>query len=113
MKKKLTFCAALLLTACVSAKLAAPTETDVERVKDKFPGYTLAQLKEGQALFENNCNLCHGLKDPKSESEVEWQVIVPRMAAKVNKKPNHHLSEEDQTLILRYLVTMHGSPNQE
>lgn len=113
MKKKLTFCAALFLTACVSAKLAGPAQSDVERVKDKFPGYTLAQLKEGQNLYENNCNLCHGLKDPKAHSEVEWQEIVPRMAMKVNKKDGHHLSESDQTLILRYVVTMHGSPNQE
>lgn len=113
MKKKLTFCAALLLTACVSAKLAAPAQSDVERVKDKYPGYTLAQLKEGQMLFENNCNLCHGLRDPKRHTEAEWKEIVPRMSAKVNKKEGHHLSENDQEMILRYVVTMSMSPNQK
>jgi cytochrome c5 len=104
-------CAAVLV-ACGTAKNsspkveALPTQADVDRVQAKFPGYTLDDLYQGKQLFESNCNLCHKLKNPASESESEWREIVPRMVKKVNNKEGHHIDEAGQEKGLRYVITM-------
>lgn len=105
MKKLLYVIITLSLVGCVSAKLATPTQSDVDRVKSKFPDYTLAQLNQGKTLYEQNCGTCHDLKKPTSLSEEKWKVIVPEMVHKVNKR-QVKLSEQDQDLILKYLLTM-------
>lgn len=95
----------LYLASCASVKLAAPTQADVSRMQSKYPNYTLAQLTEGQAIFEQNCNKCHGLKNPAKYSEEDLNKIVPRMVKKVNKKGEVITAEKQETL-LRYLITM-------
>jgi cytochrome c5 len=101
-----------VLVACGTAKNSTPkvellpTQADVDRVQAKFPGYTLDELNQGKQLFESNCNLCHRLKNPASESESEWREIVPRMVKKVNNKEGHHIDEAGQEKILRYVITM-------
>jgi cytochrome c2 len=97
-----------LFTACLSAKLITPSQLDVARVASKFPGYTLEDLNKGKALFSSHCGQCHGLKNPAKRTEEQWRKIVPRMAAKVNKKEGNVLDANAETLILKYLVTMSG-----
>jgi mono/diheme cytochrome c family protein len=100
-----------LLLACGSAKLMMHTQTDVERGSKTFPGLTMADLDQGKALFTQNCQQCHGLKDPKGRSEEKWRSIVPRMAAKVNKKAGKTvLDSMGQQQILKYVVTMSTAP---
>lgn len=106
MIKNTTIVAALLLLiGCASAKLITPTQVDVDRVKTKYPEYSLADLNRGKQLYENNCGACHGLKDPASRTEEKWRKVVPEMVAKVNKKAAV-LSDRDQEDILRYVITM-------
>lgn len=83
-----------------------PTQTDADRVQDKFPGYTLEQLYEGKVLYELNCALCHSLEKPSSESEEKWKVIVPDMVGKVNRRSINGIDAAGEEKILRYLITM-------
>lgn len=84
----------------------SPSQADVDRVKDKFPGYTLSQLNEGKVLYENNCALCHDLVEPIHESEEGWRRIVPEMVVKANKKNGNTLDPSGEEKILRYVITM-------
>ena len=99
-------------SAC-SAKLMAPTQSDVNRVSGKYPGYSLAELHADKALYESTCSRCHGLKNPRSRSEERWDKIVPKMIGKLNKKEGREVIDaSQQAAILRYLVTMGPSTRQ-
>lgn len=107
MKKLTVILAAVVLTGCFTAKKIAPSQTDVDRMAAKFPGYTLAELNEGKGLYEANCGTCHALKKPTSEPESEWRRIVPDMVQKVNKN-GMVLDNTKEERILKYLITMSG-----
>lgn len=95
---------ALFLSAC-SAKLIIPSQSDVDRVATKYPGYSLNQLNEGKTLYMTYCKGCHGLKNPASKTEEQWNKIVPVMVKKVNRK-KEVLTSEQQESILKYVITM-------
>lgn len=89
-----------------------PTNNDVERVKDKYPGYTLQELNEGEILYRQNCATCHSLKHPALFTESQWEKIVPAEVIKVNKQNGNTIIDKDyQRVLLRYLVTMATSPS--
>lgn len=102
--------ALIILTGCSTTRLLTPTQQDVDRVSNKFAGLTLDELNQGKAIFETNCQTCHGLKNPTSRGEERWRQIVPKMTAKVNKKRNNAINAEDQEKLLRYLITMSQAP---
>jgi mono/diheme cytochrome c family protein len=105
MKNKILILATILFLASCSVQLMTPMQSDVDRVKTKFPDYTLAELNEGKALYEQNCGNCHGLKRPSSEPEAEWKEIVPEMVQKANRKGSK-IDTRQQELILKYVITM-------
>ncbi|MFL5728692.1 MAG: c-type cytochrome [Cytophagaceae bacterium] len=106
MKSKVVAALSLFfLASCAAVQLATPAQTDVNRVKTKYPDYTLAQLNDGKALYEKNCANCHALKNPSSRNEEEWKQIVPGMTKKANKK-GAAIDAAQQELILRYVITM-------
>ncbi|MES2398092.1 MAG: hypothetical protein V4549_18910 [Bacteroidota bacterium] len=110
MKKAIIISSMAILSAC-SAKLALPTQTDVNNVLTKYPDYTWNELVAGKWIYENNCKSCHGLKEPSSRSEVKWNETVPRMVKKVNKKLGvEKIDSKKQELLLRYLITMSKVP---
>jgi len=97
-------------TAC-SVKLIAPAQSDIDRVHDKYPGYSLSELNEGKALFEQTCNRCHRLKNPASRDEDGWKKIVPVMIKRLDKKEGKQvIDDRQQESILRYLITMSSAP---
>ncbi len=100
---------AVIIAGCVTATMITPTQSDVNRVQDKFPGYSLAELHRGKSLYENNCKSCHALKDPASQSEAEWNRIVPVMVNKVNRNSTV-LDEQAQEDIRRFVITMGTAP---
>jgi len=101
---------AFILGGCFSAKVAGLGSTDVDRMQTKYPGLTLDQLKQGKTLFETNCVACHALKEPKAYSEEAWAQLVPGMSKKVNENEPNTLSQSDQDLILKYVITMKTKP---
>lgn len=106
MNKIILLVATVILVGCFSVKtLTTPSQQDVDRVASKFPNYTLAQLNEGQALFQQKCTSCHKLKNPTAHNEKQWKKIVPKMVSKANKKTTV-IDATTQDLILKYLVTM-------
>ncbi len=106
MKKIIIGFSVLLFCAC-SAKVAMLSQADADRGKIKFPGATLTSLNEGKAHYEQYCGTCHGLKKTTSESEAEWNRIVPEMVKKTNKKAGSEVVDaKKQELILQYVVTM-------
>ena len=106
MKKTYFILFIAILTSC-SVKLAVPNQSDVERVSVKYPGYSLVELNEGKALFEQTCNRCHRLKSPTSRDENKWSEIVTKMVKKRNKKAGKEVIDDKQKeAILKYLITM-------
>ncbi len=105
--KLLSLALVFFVVACGSTKLLIPSQVDAERAAQKNNAITLASLNEGKQLFEQNCNKCHGYKNPNSRSEEKWAKIIPRMVAKVNKKmKKEEIDAKEQELILNYVVTM-------
>ena len=100
---------AMIIAGCATATTLTPGQSDVNRVQDKFPGYSVADLHRGQSLYENNCQSCHGLKDPASKSEADWNRIVPMMVKKVNRN-SMVLDKRAEEDIRRYVITMGSAP---
>lgn len=110
MKKTILALSSLLLIGC-AVKLTAPTQADADRVQTKYPNYTLAELNQGKAMYEQHCAECHGLKNPAKFKESELQKYVPGMVRKYNKKfPSHPIDDQTKDLILKYAVTMSKQP---
>jgi cytochrome c5 len=105
MNKYFLIIVVLILGAC-SAKLSSPAQSDADRAVNKFPDATLEKLIEGRRLVQANCGLCHPVKNPQSHSEEQWNKIVPEMVGKANRKKDANISDEQQKMILMYLVTM-------
>ncbi|HSD15594.1 MAG TPA: hypothetical protein VLB74_13160 [Flavobacterium sp.] len=103
----LTLAAALIIVSC-AVKLVTPTQTDVDRMQAKYPGYTLDELNQGKSMYEQHCAECHKLKNPTKFSEEELQKVVPMMVKKVNKKHPNTLDDNAKDLILKYAITMNG-----
>lgn len=100
-----------MLAACSTVKLVQPTQSDVERGVQKYSNLTLADLNQGKAIYERECGLCHGLKNPTSQSEEKWKKIVPKMVVKTNnKKGKIAIDEKSEEILLQYLITMSSAP---
>ena len=107
MKKISTILSLVLIVSCSVNKMLTPSQADADRGSQKFSGLTLNELKEGKALYKDNCGMCHMLFEPNSRGEEGWNDIVPPMVDKVNKKAGHEeLDKKMQDKILKYLVVM-------
>jgi len=108
---KILFSALLILSiGCAVSKnsetVSALTNDDVKRVQDLYADVTLEELNKGMSLYEQNCDACHKLKDPKSEGIRGWNHHVPEMVELSNEKKGTKLTKADEQAILRYLVSM-------
>lgn len=108
MKPIISLLGLTILGACATSQLNLnPTEADAERAKAEFGNSSLTELVNGKNLYESNCGSCHRLYKPTDHSEGEWKHEVPEMVALVNKKNKKQvLSQEDERLILQYVLTM-------
>jgi nitrate/TMAO reductase-like tetraheme cytochrome c subunit len=108
--KKLFILFLMTIAAACTVRLIPPTQSDVDRVSAKYPGYSLTELNEGKALFVQTCNRCHRLKNPTSRNEIKWAEIVPTMIKKLNKKEGKVvIDDKQQESILRYIITMNSA----
>lgn len=64
-----------------------------------WKGTTLADLKTGQDLYNNHCNVCHKFHYPNELTADKWQKIIPNMAKK------SELAEQQGNLVLKFVIT--------
>ncbi len=105
MKNYILFGSLFMLMGCFTYQSVTPVQADVNRMSATYPNLNVEELKQGQMLYEQHCNNCHGYKNPAKKDAEGWSKTVPRMAGKINKK-GEVLTEKDQELIIRFLVTM-------
>ena len=122
MKRIATFAMCLFLTGIISAcsssrttsgggATSEPTEADVARIQVKFPDATLAKLESGRLSYEQDCQTCHGLKNPKDYSEERIRMIVPAMAEKANQRAGRVVVDsEEEVMIMQYMIAIHDRP---
>lgn len=94
------------IIACAKTTLPLATETDAEKVSDKYPGITAQELAQGQVLYEQHCGNCHKLYSPDSRTDAQWKDVVPPMANKAK------IDDKSEGLILNYLVSMANRSNE-
>jgi mono/diheme cytochrome c family protein len=75
-----------------TSSLYTPTSADVTA------NATLEQLQQGRALYIENCNNCHGLYNPDSNSPSRWRSILSNMA------PKSGMSSSETQLVTKYLT---------
>jgi mono/diheme cytochrome c family protein len=83
---------------CAST-LHEPTSADARLAAARWPGTTLASLREGRRLYAATCSACHSLRDPASLPPERWEEEVREMRG----RKGVHLGERDARLIVRYL----------
>jgi cytochrome c5 len=105
MKKVYILAVVIAFVSCTASKLAVPTQADADGAQQSFPGASLADLTKGQALYNENCGLCHKLHAPKDFEVNAWHNIVPNMVQEVNKN-QMKLNENDERLILMYVTSV-------
>ena len=92
--------AALALLALLGcATLPEPTPLDAERT-----GLPLARLAEGRRLTLNRCGSCHRPLMPAELSAARWTEELAEMGERAK------LSDEDERLVLDYLLGMRDAP---
>lgn len=106
MRKYFFLSSLVFIVACSGTKMLAPTDADVQRGVDNFPGLTLEDLNQGQQVFQANCNKCHPYKKPGGHSAAEWKEIVPRMVQKANRKTPDSVTPAMEASLLRYVAVM-------
>lgn len=111
MKKYFYLLSLLFVMACGTTKMITPSEADVKRGVDNFPGLTLAQLNEGQQIYQMNCNKCHPYKKPGKYSAMEWSEIIPNMTRKANRKHGNTIDGSKEEALLRYVSVMCMAPS--
>lgn len=103
MKSTVLIVATLVLVACGTKNEGVTVTTVsnqeyVDRVADKFPGYTEAEFLNGKTLYAQHCKRCHGLKAEDNYTEAQWRKIVPPMAQKAK------IDAGTEETILKYVV---------
>jgi len=92
---------AVLLAACAHGGFVPqPTALDVERLQPVDPGYSLAELQAGRAIYVQRCSSCHAVHGPGEYRGDQWAGLVARMQREKKVK----IPEQDRQVMERYLV---------
>lgn len=83
--------------ACGVAAVPTPTNTDVARVSERYPGTTLGELERGRGLYLSRCTSCHAPVEPASIPVERWPEEVSEMSERANLGA-------DEPLVVKYLV---------
>jgi mono/diheme cytochrome c family protein len=67
-------------------------------------------LEAAKVTFEATCAKCHTLKRPlgKKKDQAGWESTVERMSSYHKRQKGMAISEEDQTAIVQYLLSVAG-----
>ncbi len=69
--------AVLLYVGCSTAQPPKAAATEAPSVSSNDPA-----IPRCKSLYEQNCQSCHKLEDPKSHSTERWNKVMPIMASK-------------------------------
>ena len=83
----LMFLSAMLLTQCAKKNVPVSGLTAAEEVAEMKNKYTAAQILDGKAVYEGNCQKCHELKAPADFTVKKWDKILPGMSHKAKLTP--------------------------
>lgn len=101
MKNKIVLIVGLtvIIYSCAS-KSNVPTEVakKEEPKPIEFATVLNPELTEGKMLYENNCNKCHELFEPKRFTASQWSPIIYRMQKEAG------ISDSDREKIYNYLT---------
>ncbi len=90
---------ALVLAASCSKTGGGDTSTlYVPTTSDVTANATLQELQQGRALYIDNCNACHGLYNPDSNTPSQWRSILGNMTPRTN------LTAGQAQLVTKYLT---------
>lgn len=95
--------ASYLIAACGSKRTTIESEEVIE-VVSKYDNVSDEDLQQGQALYEKHCVSCHKLKTVEDYSVEAWEMIVPKMVIKANKKYPDSIDSLSEDLILKYVA---------
>lgn len=84
-----------LLIAVIFLASCGPKSTAVTG-----PKYTSSEkLAQGKTIFDNSCNKCHALPDPKKHDAEGWIKTLSRMA------PRAKLTDDQHQKVFDYLIS--------
>lgn len=103
-----------LLAACSSTKSSITTKDsttikkatykpkieDVNTLNGKYSEQELAVIKQGFAIYTNECTKCHGEKNILSFNESEWANIIDDMA------PKAKLNSTQKEAVSKYILAI-------
>jgi len=89
---------ALALGACASTSVREPTARDATWARSRWPGTTVASLKEGRELYVSKCSGCHALHTPARVVAEGWPERFIEMAR------DAHLTIAERDLVAHYLL---------
>ncbi len=102
MKYVLVFAFALALFQCKTTKgiaAADPTEKELTTAQKTWPGTTLDELKEGQAIYKGQCTECHKNFTITKFSEKKWKHEIDDMS------PKAKLTDAQKEKLSKYLLS--------
>lgn len=92
--KRIVCISSILLAAC-SQKITPTTAVVPETAKETV----MANVVEGQKIYQANCGRCHELPNPTALSQRDWKPIMERMCRKAR------LSEAEKMHATAYVMT--------
>jgi mono/diheme cytochrome c family protein len=95
--------AAIAAIGCAAA-LPQPTALDAERIADRYPHATVADLERGRSLYSKRCSSCHELFEPARYPGSRWQKELVQMRDRAG------LKGDEERLILQYLSAVGERP---
>lgn len=91
----------VLAVACASV-LPAPTQSDAQVAKQRWPRASLGELERGRSLYVDKCAGCHALKLPHELEPEQWIEEVREMRAENGVE----LSDGEAESIAAYLFSV-------
>lgn len=110
-RRRLWFLCGIVLGVAAGCASALPhaTESDAVWAKTRWPRTSVAELEQGRDRYTHTCAGCHNLKLPSELPAERWAPAIHEMETEHGVK----LSERDQELIIRYLVTFSSQRTSE
>ncbi len=104
----------ILIYACSTTKPNAKDQENQKRIAEASEDRNIDfentnkmnAIQEGEAIFENQCTLCHEPKNIQDYNYEQWVEIVEDMSQRVNKKlRREEIRAMDEANLLTYIKT--------